>query len=111
MPSIKTKFLQPIVVNAEEMREFVEDGDTYFGHEFMFVGKVLFEGFLVDVNDIGRHQRIPAVSLGERYATIEAIHRIVGAKVGVLKVGQARAAFHNDVNVLQVIAKGLRDVR
>src|SRR5262245_7059604 len=74
--SVQAKLLEPVVVDAEEVRQLVEDRRADLCYELVLAFEVLLERFLVDVDHVRRDDVVAAVALGQRDAAVEAVHRL-----------------------------------
>ena len=99
--SAQPEFVEPVVIDAEVVREFMDYGLAYFRAYFLVVRTEGLNRFLVDKNAVREHQVIALVStLRERDACIQAEERMAPANACLLAFLGRGAAFDNDGDIL-----------
>lgn len=99
--SAQPELIEPVVIDAEVVREFMDYGLAYFRANFLVVRTEGLDRFLVDKNAVRENQVVALVStLRERDACVQAEERMASADACLLAFLRRGAAFDNDGDVL-----------
>ncbi len=99
--------MEPVVVDAEVVPYFVQDGDANLLANVIVVIANGLDIALVDANSVGQDEVVVLAAFGEGDAVIEAKEEMALVKVSVVEVVGRGRVFDDEVDIVDLAAEGL----
>lgn len=100
--------MQAVVVNAEVMRDFVDDRNLHLADDVLVGLADGFDGLLEESNLVGQNH-VVVVAVGEGQALVQAEKEVPVLDTGTDKLLPAGCVVHNDVNIVETHAQVFGD--